>query len=166
MSRNLADTAAWSVVKIVGGAILAALAIGALLAWLAYEAFGSEGVQLAHGDAAWIMADPATRHCCGPQDCHEIDKDRVRYAAGLYVVDGVTPPGERITGRGFARAPGGAGDPLGDHVVETLQTEPIPPPPAPEDTATTVEDLERALKTAGVLDDAKLSAAKRDRGRP
>jgi len=34
------------------------------------------------------MADPATRHCCGPQDCHEIDKDRVRYAAGLYVVDG------------------------------------------------------------------------------
>jgi hypothetical protein len=22
-----------------------------------------------HGDAAWVMENPETRHCCGPQDC-------------------------------------------------------------------------------------------------
>lgn len=26
----------------------------------------------AHGDAAWIMLNAATRACCGPQDCHAL----------------------------------------------------------------------------------------------
>jgi hypothetical protein len=32
----------------------------------------------AHGDAAWIMADPVTNHCCGPQDCTPIAREEVR----------------------------------------------------------------------------------------
>ena len=48
---------------------LATAALGLLVAGLLLLL--ALGVR-AHGDAAWIMADPATRWCCGPQDCFEL----------------------------------------------------------------------------------------------
>jgi hypothetical protein len=41
----------------------------------------------AHGDAAWIMANPLTRHCCGPDDCREIPAEHVRLVGEIYFVD-------------------------------------------------------------------------------
>jgi hypothetical protein len=37
-------------------------------ALLAVLTLGSTAA-FAHGDASWIMTDPATRHCCGRDDC-------------------------------------------------------------------------------------------------
>lgn len=35
----------------------------------------------AHGAAAWIMADPAIRHCCGPHDCRALPAGAARALA-------------------------------------------------------------------------------------
>jgi hypothetical protein len=43
-----------------------AFAIG-LLTGALLGSFGREAA--AHGDASWIMENPETRVCCGPQDC-------------------------------------------------------------------------------------------------
>ena len=32
---------------------------------------------LAHGDATWIMLDPKTRNCCGPDDCRRMEPGEV-----------------------------------------------------------------------------------------
>ena len=44
-------TAAWALLVIV---------LGLFVVWSS---------ALPHGDAAWIMAEPTTRFCCGPSDC-------------------------------------------------------------------------------------------------
>jgi len=31
----------------------------------------------AHGDASWIMLDPKTRTCCGPDDCRRMEPGEV-----------------------------------------------------------------------------------------
>lgn len=33
---------------------------------------------LAHGDAAWIMDNPQTLHCCGPHDCEPLPEGAVK----------------------------------------------------------------------------------------
>lgn len=44
----------------------------------------------AHGHAAWIMANPDTRYCCGPKDCRplELTADKVEIRAGRYFLNG------------------------------------------------------------------------------
>ena len=32
---------------------------------------------MAHGDASWIMQDPKTRNCCGPNDCRQMASGEV-----------------------------------------------------------------------------------------
>lgn len=32
----------------------------------------------AHGDAAWIMENPQTLHCCGPHDCEALPDGAVK----------------------------------------------------------------------------------------
>ena len=39
-----------------------------------------------HGDAAWIMQNPATSYCCGPNDCQRVPKDAVRTVGQGYMV--------------------------------------------------------------------------------
>ena len=50
---------------------------------------------VAHGDASWIMLDPKTRNCCGPDDCR-------RMAPGEVVEEGrgwtVVATGEHVEG--------------------------------------------------------------------
>jgi hypothetical protein len=31
----------------------------------------------AHDESSWIMANPLTRHCCGPADCAPLDRNDV-----------------------------------------------------------------------------------------
>lgn len=40
----------------------------------------------AHGDASWIMANPATRMCCGPKDCEALAEGAVRWTLGGWIV--------------------------------------------------------------------------------
>jgi len=40
----------------------------------------------AHGDAQWIIDNPATYYCCGPQDCTVIPASIVKPIAGGYTV--------------------------------------------------------------------------------
>lgn len=40
----------------------------------------------AHGDAGWIMANPATRLCCGPKDCEALAEGAVRWSLGGWIV--------------------------------------------------------------------------------
>jgi hypothetical protein len=39
-----------------------------------------------HGDAAWIMQNPSTAYCCGPNDCTRLPKDTVRAVTQGYLV--------------------------------------------------------------------------------
>ena len=34
-------------------------------------------IVMAHGDAWWIMADPSTAYCCGPQDCAPVQPGEI-----------------------------------------------------------------------------------------
>lgn len=62
-----------------------ALAVAALV--------GGAALAHAHGAASWIMEDPATKHCCGPDDCHmEMGKDIVPTKGGWIVASS----GQRI----------------------------------------------------------------------
>jgi hypothetical protein len=62
----------------------------------------------AHGEAEWIMANPTTRHCCGPQDCRPLADHEVSQRDGTWYVNGhaVTPrlvyPATDGTGRFWA----------------------------------------------------------------
>lgn len=48
----------------------------------------------AHGAAGWIMADPQTMHCCGPQDCRQLADGEARFDSGVWRVNGrVVPAG-------------------------------------------------------------------------
>lgn len=40
----------------------------------------------AHGDAAWIMANPATSYCCGPNDCVRLPKSSIKILASGFGV--------------------------------------------------------------------------------
>lgn len=44
------------------------------------------GEPRAHGDAAWIMANPATRMCCGPKDCEPLPENAVRWTVGGWII--------------------------------------------------------------------------------
>jgi hypothetical protein len=63
---------------------------------------------LAHGEAEWIMANPTTRHCCGPQDCRPLADHEISQRDGAWYVNGyaVTPrlvyPATDGTGRFWA----------------------------------------------------------------
>jgi hypothetical protein len=46
----------------------------------------------AHGAAAWIMQNPETRYCCGPQDCEMLPNSQVKRVSGGYLVQ--VPNGE------------------------------------------------------------------------
>ena len=39
----------------------------------------------AHGDASWIMNNPATSYCCGPNDCGPVRRDEVKVTREGYV---------------------------------------------------------------------------------
>lgn len=41
----------------------------AILGAVLFVLYGVTEPARAHGDAAWIMENPETRACCGPQDC-------------------------------------------------------------------------------------------------
>ncbi len=41
----------------------------------------------AHGKASWIMSNPATAYCCGPNDCDVIAARDVRHVATGYAFD-------------------------------------------------------------------------------
>jgi hypothetical protein len=72
---------------------LAASIAGALLMLAASAALALVSpVAFAHGDAEWIMENPATKYCCGPNDC-------ARLAAGAVTADG---DGWIFEGRRFA----------------------------------------------------------------
>jgi len=63
-------------------------ALAVLLFWRVAPAF-------AHGDAAWIMNDPKTRVCCGPDDCRRMEPaEVVRAGRGWTVV----ATGEHVEG--------------------------------------------------------------------
>lgn len=49
----------------------------------------SPSPSLAHGEANWIMENPATVHCCGPEDCGWIDSSAVHFDGTNYII----PPG-------------------------------------------------------------------------
>jgi len=72
---------------------LAISALGVLLVCGAAQAFAHPA--FAHGDATWIMQDPKTRACCGPNDCR-------RMAPGEVVAAGrgwtVVATGEHVEG--------------------------------------------------------------------
>ena len=57
-------------------------------------AFMAAGAAIAHGDAAWIMADPRYVdrdgvHCCGPSDCRREQAMKFRETpAGIEIVTG------------------------------------------------------------------------------
>ena len=46
----------------------------------------------AHGDASWIMNNPATSYCCGPNDCGPVRRDEVKVTREGYVYDGRVIP--------------------------------------------------------------------------
>lgn len=46
------------------------------------------GPARAHGDAAWIMADPVTRYCCGTIDCRPLEDKEVTSEGGRWFVNG------------------------------------------------------------------------------
>ena len=49
----------------------------------------------AHGDATWIMNNPKTRSCCGPNDCRKMDPGEVvRSGLGWTIV----ATGEHVEG--------------------------------------------------------------------
>ena len=49
----------------------------------------------AHGDATWIMNNPKTRSCCGPNDCRRMDPGEVvRSGRGWTIV----ATGEHVEG--------------------------------------------------------------------
>ena len=50
---------------------------------------------LAHGDASWIMEDPKTRNCCGPDDCRRMADDEVIADRGGWTV---VATGEHVVG--------------------------------------------------------------------
>lgn len=47
---------------------------------------------VAHGPYRWVMENPATAHCCGPQDCAPVDPGAVRYRDGRWFVRGRPVP--------------------------------------------------------------------------
>jgi len=50
----------------------------------------------AHGAAGWIMADPLTRHCCGPQDCRPLHDGEARFDGATWTVNGRAVPPANI----------------------------------------------------------------------
>jgi hypothetical protein len=57
------------------------------------------GVQLllpvaaaAHGEFAWIMSNPATWHCCGPDDCRPLEPGELTSEGGRFFISGVAVP--------------------------------------------------------------------------
>lgn len=55
--------------------IAAAAIVGWIAAWNApYPAWG-------HDSASWIMENPATSWCCGPEDCESLPDDAVAITA-------------------------------------------------------------------------------------
>lgn len=74
--------------------IVAALAIGQAFAApgaaIPRDANRTAGVPAirAHGDAAWIMDSPITRHCCGPTDCARLPDDAVTAAGDGWIFEG------------------------------------------------------------------------------
>lgn len=46
------------------------------------------GMALAHGDASWIMLNPSTAHCCGPDDCAPVDDALVTQQGDGWVFEG------------------------------------------------------------------------------
>jgi hypothetical protein len=49
-------------------------------------------VAQAHGAAAWVMQNPETRYCCGPQDCEMLRDGQVQRLRDGYLVQ--IPNGE------------------------------------------------------------------------
>jgi hypothetical protein len=49
---------------------------------------GTAYAALAHGDAAWIMADPKTSYCCGPADCERAPISAVKPINGGWYLPG------------------------------------------------------------------------------
>lgn len=47
----------------------------------------------AHGDASWIMQNPDTSWCCGPQDCHAYPVKDVKITKAGYLFG---PTGETV----------------------------------------------------------------------
>lgn len=75
------------------------------------------GRALAHGEADWIMRDPATRSCCGPSDCGWIDASDVTLAGGHYVIArgaAIRDLGQTLASPGY-RIPAREARPSRDH---------------------------------------------------
>jgi|AraplaMF_Col_mMF_1032025.scaffolds.fasta_scaffold00123_43 hypothetical protein len=72
-----------------------ALVVSALSLALVSAGAGFAPPAVAHGDASWIMLNPKTRNCCGPDDCR-------RMAPGEVVEEGrgwtVVATGEHVEG--------------------------------------------------------------------
>lgn len=64
-----------------------AILLGVLLLTLALAAVLGPPAR-AHGDAAWIMADQATRYCCGIRDCRVLEDQEVSQEGGQWKVNG------------------------------------------------------------------------------
>ncbi len=58
-----------------------------LFLWIAWIADAA-----AHGHYGWVMDNPVTAHCCGPQDCKPVAPQAVRYLRGRWSVNGKLVP--------------------------------------------------------------------------
>ena len=58
-----------------------------LYLWIAWICDAS-----AHGHYGWVMDNPATAHCCGPQDCKPVSPGEVRFQRGRWFVNGKPVP--------------------------------------------------------------------------
>ena len=50
----------------------------------------------AHGPYGWVMDNPVTAHCCGPQDCRPVSRQEVQYLRGRWFVNGRPVPAEDV----------------------------------------------------------------------
>lgn len=50
----------------------------------------------AHGPYGWVMDNPLTAYCCGPEDCKPVAAREVRYLRGRWFVNGRPVPAGNV----------------------------------------------------------------------